>query len=153
MECSRCYRLVQNVSVLSEEIDPVFDDTTKHILIAASVILFLLYIAGLVFSLNSHYRLIEAEELLMKQEREQSVGSKPAGYSTKDISRWSTENYELKDKELSVGIPVMTDDHEDGKVNQSTVNNMQHGSKEDTDWDTKVVMRNFLCCSISIEKI
>lgn len=48
--------------------DPIFDETTRPIAIVASVFLPLLYIFGLVFSLNSHYRLIEEEEKLIQEE-------------------------------------------------------------------------------------
>jgi Ca2+/H+ antiporter len=102
LNCSLCYRS----GVLSPEIDPVFDETTKPILIAASVLLFLLYIAGLVFSLNSHYRLIEEEELLIHQERSEQHGGSSI-FSLGDVDHASAQNIEMREARLSIGIHGM----------------------------------------------
>jgi hypothetical protein len=51
----------------------VFDETTRHIVIAVSALSPLLYIFGLIFSLNSHYRLIEEEEHLIQETLEMGI--------------------------------------------------------------------------------
>lgn len=48
----------------------MFDETTRHIVLAVSVLLPLLYIFGLIFSMKSHYRLIEEEEHLIQESNE-----------------------------------------------------------------------------------
>ncbi len=51
----------------------MFDETTRHIVLAVSVLLPLLYIFGLIFSMKSHYRLIEEEEHLIQESNESEI--------------------------------------------------------------------------------
>jgi hypothetical protein len=66
--------------------DPVFDQAARNIVVAVSVFLPFLYAVGLIFSLNSHYQLIEDEEhmireLQSKEAAEPLPSSKNRGYS------------------------------------------------------------------------
>ena len=113
LDCSLCYRS----GVLFPEIDPLFDETTKYILIASSVLLFLLYIAGLVFSLNSHYRLIEEEELLIHQENSELHGVSST-FSHGDVDHSSTQSIEMREARLSIGIhSMLMSENFDNKTN------------------------------------
>ncbi len=100
LNCRDCYRL----GVLDTSADPIFDETTRPIAIVASVFLPLLYIFGLVFSLNSHYRLIEEEEKLIQEEiREMERMSTIERSVNKEMStiERSVDKEELKENLLS----------------------------------------------------
>jgi Ca2+/H+ antiporter len=115
LDCSLCYRS----GVLSSKIDPLFDQTTKYIVIASCVLLFLLYIAGLVFSLNSHYRLIEEEELLIHQESSEQHGVSST-FSLGDVDHASTQNMEMREARLTIGIhSMLTSDYVNDKTGHS----------------------------------
>ncbi len=71
LNCQDCFRGGKR----DTNIDPVFDETTRHIVIAVSVLSPLLYMFGLIFSLNSHYRLIEEEEHMIQESLEMGIES------------------------------------------------------------------------------
>jgi hypothetical protein len=64
LNCLDCFRN----GAKDASVDPMFGRATRPIVIVASVFLPLLYLCGLVFSLNSHYKLIEEEEKLIQEE-------------------------------------------------------------------------------------
>lgn len=63
LNCADCYINGQ----LDPYADPLYDKTTRPITLTVSVFLPLLYIVGMVFSLRTHYSLIEEEEHLLHE--------------------------------------------------------------------------------------
>ncbi len=102
LNCRDCYRQ----GALDASADPIFDETTRPIAIVASVFLPLLYIFGLVFSLNSHYRLIEEEEKLIQEE-------------IREMERMSTIERSVNKEELKEGL-LSEEDRNAEAVDSST---------------------------------
>ncbi len=126
LNCADCYINGQ----IDPDADPLYDKTTRPITLTVSVLLPLLYIVGLVFSLRTHYSLIEEEEHLMHELLHHQQGSKPHGQG----SGSNTDHVE------SIGVHSFdVEPRDDGQIVKEDAQ-----SKLDSIWSKKVCVLVFI---------